>query len=284
MADYINDCVLNEDGCTPVRISVVTPVYNRKDVMHRSLRSSLHFVQSGEFLELVVVDDGSSDGSLHEIESQYADVIQSGQLKLIKLAQNVGVSAAKNAGALASQGDWIIFMDSDDWFVSGSVQAMLRLIRQSSDCAVLFFRCQDQLKSELIGRPMAAQRLTIQQMVNNGTPGECLPVVKRDSVLSHPYPAELRGSEGLSYLAMLSSGQKIFLSDLIVREYQDIADNRLSSPAGLRKRSPYLVRHNLRMLKYWKSATISTQIGWCIRISYYSFWSVQQFLQRLMNR
>lgn len=284
MANCKNDKVLNDDCADPKRISVVTPVYNRQDVMHRSLQSSLSLVQSGAFFELVVVDDGSSDGTLHEIESKYADEINSGQLKLIKLQHNAGVSAAKNAGAMAANGDWIVFMDSDDWFVVDSIPSMLSLMQQQHNSAVLFFRCQDQLKAELIGRPMSAQHLTIRQMVNSGTPGECLPVVKRDSILRHPYPSELRGSEGLSYLAMLSAGDSIFLSDLIVREYQDVADNRLSSPSGLRKRAPYLVKHNLRMMKYWRAATFSTCMGWVLRVGYYSYWSIQQFVQRFFNR
>ena len=284
MTDHKINMVAATAVVLPLSLSVVTPVYNRQDVMHRSLCSSLQLVQSGIATELVVVDDGSSDHSVQEIETQYADFISSGQLKLISLQKNGGVSAAKNAGAAAASGDWIIFMDSDDWFVAGAVQQMLMQIRQHQDCAVLFFRCQDQLKAELIGRPMTAQLLTIRQMINNGTPGECLPVVKRSSILRHPYPAELRGSEGLSYLAMLNSGQTIFLSELVVREYQDSAENRLSSPSGLRKRSPYLVRHNLRLLRYWKFATVATLAGWCLRIGYYSFWSLQQFLQRYLMR
>lgn len=258
--------------------SVVTPVYNRSSLMHRSLQSSLALIAAGFFSELVVVDDGSTDDSVAVIRRQYAQAIAEGTLRLIELGVNQGVAAAKNAGAQAATGDWLIFMDSDDWFVDAQVPAMLQNMQQKHAADVFFFRCRDQQSRALIGRPMSARELSLADMLNGGTPGECLPVVRRSVILQHLYPAALRGSEGLSYLAMLKAGFRIHLSELVVREYDDISTERLSSPAGLKKRARFLFLHNVQMLKYWRHARLSTLCGWLARLGYYGMLTLRNWL------
>ncbi len=253
-----------------MNIAIVTPVFNRADSMHKSLQSSLALVNAGIACQLVVVDDASTDDSVSQIKSKYLAEIAAGQLTLVELPENLGVSGAKNAGALAATADWIVFMDSDDWFVPEAVDELRNALNQHPAYAAVFFRCQDQTSGQLIGKSAVAEDLTLATLLNSGTPGECLPVVRRSDILAIPYPTELRGSEGLTYLAMLHSGRKIYISDLIAREYDNSGTDRLSSRQGLRKRAGYLVRHNLNCLRYTRYAQAKTVIGWLIRIVYYS--------------
>ncbi len=253
-----------------MNVAIVTPVFNRADLMHRSLQSSLALVNAGFACQLVVVDDASTDDSVCQIKSKYSAEIADGKLTLVELPENLGVSGAKNAGALAAAADWIVFMDSDDWFVPEAVDVIRNELNQHAAYAAVFFRCQDQTTGRLIGKSATAEDLTLVTLLNSGTPGECLPVVRRADILATPYPTELRGSEGLTYLAMLHSGRKIYLSDVIAREYDNSGTDRLSSRQGLRKRAGYLVRHNLRCLRYARYAQPKTVVGWLIRIVYYS--------------
>ncbi|MBD2165771.1 glycosyltransferase family 2 protein [Calothrix membranacea FACHB-236] len=87
-------------------ISVVIPTYNRKHIIDRALNSVLSQTLLPQ--EIIVVDDGSTDGTGEWIESNYINVT------LIKLPQNRGASYARNMGILASTGDYIAFLDSDD--------------------------------------------------------------------------------------------------------------------------------------------------------------------------
>ncbi len=86
-------------------ISVVIPTYNRASLVERAIRSVL--AQHFSAYEIVVVDDGSSDDTVHRISRNFPDI------QLIT-QPNRGVSAARNAGINAAIGEWIAFLDSDD--------------------------------------------------------------------------------------------------------------------------------------------------------------------------
>lgn len=255
-----------------MKISIVTPVFNRAALMHKSLQSSLALVNAGIAAELVVIDDASTDDTVQQLQQRYSAEIKDGRIKFSTLPVNLGVAGAKNAGAALATGDWLIFMDSDDWFVKDAVPAMVEVLRQQQHYDVVFFRCQDQKQQQLIGAEVPATDISLKTLLNGGTPGECLPVVKRQTMLAHPYPTRLRGSEGLTYLQILKAGGCIHLSDLVVREYEDAALDRLSSRAGLRKRAGALCLHNLCLLCYLPQASAKTALGWFLRIGYYGFW------------
>lgn len=86
-------------------VSVIIPVHNRPVLVKRALSSVVN--QSFKNLELIVVDDGSTDSTPLEVEKSYPDV------KLIKTLHR-GVSAARNAGIKVSSGEYVAFLDSDD--------------------------------------------------------------------------------------------------------------------------------------------------------------------------
>ncbi len=91
-------------------ISVVIPVHNRADRIGPALQSVL-----GQTLpprEVIVVDDGSDDGTARELESLGESI------RVVRLPENRGVSAARNAGAAVAQSSWIAFLDSDDHWAS----------------------------------------------------------------------------------------------------------------------------------------------------------------------
>lgn len=88
-----------------MKISVIIPTYNRKFFLKRSVDSVLK--QTLKPYEIIIIDDGSSDGTSSMIKESYPAV------NLIR-QENKGVSAARNTGIRSSSGDWICFLDSDD--------------------------------------------------------------------------------------------------------------------------------------------------------------------------
>jgi len=89
----------------PVAVSVIIPTYNRM----RPLEDAVKSVQSQTYrdFELIIVDDGSTDGTDRLIEKSAPDAVYIRQ-------ENRGVSSARNRGILASKGKYIAFLDSDD--------------------------------------------------------------------------------------------------------------------------------------------------------------------------
>lgn len=113
------------------RLSVVVPVYNVGDLLAASLDSIL--AQPVRDLEVVVVDDGSTDGCT-QIARAYA--AQHPQVRLI-VQDNRGVSAARNRAVEACTGDLLTFVDPDDIVPADAWQAMIRTLgRTGSDFVV----------------------------------------------------------------------------------------------------------------------------------------------------
>ena len=86
-------------------ISVIIPTFNRKKLLERALSSV--FKQTLQPDEILVIDNGSTDGTVEMLSNKYPNVI------CIEEIRN-GVSAARNAGVLKAKSQWIAFLDSDD--------------------------------------------------------------------------------------------------------------------------------------------------------------------------
>ncbi len=95
-------------------VSVVIPVYNRGEVIGLTLDSVLN--QTVEAFEILVVDDGSTDGSADWIEAHYE-----GLVRVIRQS-NGGVARARNRGWREAKGEWIAFLDHDDQFRSSKLE------------------------------------------------------------------------------------------------------------------------------------------------------------------
>ena len=106
------------------RISVVIPLYNKEAEVERALRSVIE--QSLAPREIIVVDDGSTDGSRAIVERIIAEHPEAG-IRLIT-QPNGGVSAARNRGIAEAKGDYIALLDADDVWLTGYIAEVCRLM------------------------------------------------------------------------------------------------------------------------------------------------------------
>ncbi len=113
-------------------ISVIVPVYNTKEYLSFCLESILN--QTYKNIEVIVVDDGSEDGSL-EICMEYAD--RDSRVTVIKNAHQ-GVVLARRSGADKAKGEYCIFVDSDDWIAENLIESVLALTDEGSADIVNF--------------------------------------------------------------------------------------------------------------------------------------------------
>ena len=109
-----------------VKISIVIPIYNAEDHLQRCVDSVLN--QTEKNIEIILVDDGSTDNSI-EICKNYLN--QDKRVQLIH-QENSGVSAARNRGIEQACGEYIGFIDSDDWIEPNMYECLLREANQAS--------------------------------------------------------------------------------------------------------------------------------------------------------
>ena len=106
------------------QISVIVPVYNVEDYLARCVDSIL--AQTYENLEVILVDDGARDSS-GSICDAYA--ARDPRVKVIH-KENGGLSSARNAGLDAARGDYIAFVDSDDWISEDAYSHLMELMEK----------------------------------------------------------------------------------------------------------------------------------------------------------
>ena len=109
-------------------VSVIIPSFNRRHCLPRALDSVL--AQTVPALEIIVVDDGSSDGTRSLIESDYPQVTYLWQ-------PNRGVSAARNTGIDRARGHWLAFLDSDDEWLPPKLERQLALASSMPHCPLV---------------------------------------------------------------------------------------------------------------------------------------------------
>ena len=115
-------------------VSIIVPVYNIKEYLERCAASLLG--QSCGDLEVLLVDDGSTDGS-----GELCDALErtDGRIRVIH-KENGGLSDARNAGLDAAAGEWLLFVDGDDYLVSDAVERLMAHAREDVDFVQFFYR------------------------------------------------------------------------------------------------------------------------------------------------
>jgi glycosyltransferase involved in cell wall biosynthesis len=118
------------------KVSVVIPCYNQARFLGEAIQSVL--CQGYADLEIVIVDDGSSDGT-EEVASGYAEV--DSRVKLIR-QENQGLAAARNRGLAGVGGEYVVFLDSDDRLLSGALEVGVRELEAHPGCAFASGLCR----------------------------------------------------------------------------------------------------------------------------------------------
>ncbi|MCM3338765.1 glycosyltransferase [Paenibacillus sp. MER TA 81-3] len=127
---------------TKSKLSVVIANYNKEQYLEQCLNSVIG--QTLENIEIIVVDDGSTDNS-SEILKRYEK-----QYKYIKVytQENAGVSAARNTGLKYAQGEYITFLDADDYVNPMAYEQLYKLvIKENADIGIANIECFNEYKN-----------------------------------------------------------------------------------------------------------------------------------------
>jgi teichuronic acid biosynthesis glycosyltransferase TuaG len=201
--------------------SVVIPVYNRREKLLRAIRSVSNLIRSpGDRLEVVVVDDASTDGS--------GDVARNaGVDRVLILQENSGVTEAKNRGIAASAGEILIFLDSDDELMRYALVKIREHFEQNPHIDILFGACVDRDGQIMHSRDAKLGVLTYKHLLATSAPGEFLPVVKRKVFEKILFESKLKGFEGITWLKAARTGFILHYSGEVLRIYDKEGEDRL---------------------------------------------------------
>ena len=114
-----------------ISISIIVPVYKVELYVSKCILSIIEQENCGASLECIIVDDGSPDNSMTEIHSivdQYNGTIS---FIFLKHEKNKGLSAARNSGIDVAHGDYIMFVDSDDWLPTNSILKFVEILQDN---------------------------------------------------------------------------------------------------------------------------------------------------------
>lgn len=155
-----------------MQISVIIPSYNRRYFLHAALDSV--FQQTFAAAEVIVVDDGSEDGTQSDITQHFPQVHYIYQ-------HNRGVSAARNRGIAEAKYDWIAFLDSDDLWRHNKLEAQVRALNENPQVKI----CHSNETWLRNGQPL--KQLSKHKKRGGYIFAHCLPlcVISPSSVLMH---------------------------------------------------------------------------------------------------
>lgn len=120
------------DPATAVLASVIIPAHNAEAFLAEAVRSVL--AQTRRELELIIVDDGSTDGT-RRLADGFRDA--DSRVRVVGKA-NGGLSSARNAGIDAASGDMLCFLDADDIFLPDKLERQVRFLEQFPGCDLVF--------------------------------------------------------------------------------------------------------------------------------------------------
>lgn len=112
------------------KVSIIVPIYNCEKYLSKCINSLLK--QTYENLEIILVDDGSTDNSL-KICKEYA---KNPKIKLIH-QENMGVSVARNVGLKNSMGEYVAFVDADDYVNNNYIENAVSVLDSNTDFVLL---------------------------------------------------------------------------------------------------------------------------------------------------
>ena len=111
-------------------VSIIIPTYNRRDFLREAIRSVLE--QSFRDFELIVVDDGSDDGTREMIQREFPGLLT------YLYQENQGVSRARNRGLKLAQGEFVAFLDSDDLWLPRKLERQMAFMQSQPKAQICY--------------------------------------------------------------------------------------------------------------------------------------------------
>ena len=165
-----------DDNFQPL-VSVVIPLYNAEEFVYEAVKSVLQ--QTYQRIEVLVVDDGSTDNSLLSLK----EALKQENVRLISIDENKGVANARNQGIELARGEYVCFLDSDDTWSPVKVERQLEhLLKTGADVCCTGYRHVNAGGKELRQVIPPADNICYEKLLNQNVIG-CSTVMAKKDVL-----------------------------------------------------------------------------------------------------
>lgn len=213
------------------KVSIIIPVYNLEDYIENCIRSLLN--QTYENIEILCIDDGSKDGSaaviakLREEDNRIRYIYQ----------ENAGVSSARNKGLESAEGEYLMFIDGDDYMHYQAVEILVKCITEKN-CDMVSahqkhtFSLDEEMNDILDFSCVEAAHEDLFREVNGNVIGKssCAKLFKRNVALNARFPIGIANGEDANFIIrLLDTGIKTCIADVVLYYYYTRENSSVTS-------------------------------------------------------
>lgn len=204
-------------------VSIVVPTYNRASLACRAIDSAL--AQTWPAIEVVVVDDGSTDDTSAALEAYASDP----RVVCVRHELNRGATAAKNTGLDRLTGEFATILDSDDTLVPGAVERLVHEFeRLGDDYGMVFANCADASTGVWTGRGLTESGdVTFVDAITGRFQGEFWGIWRSSALGSRRFDTRVNGGEALVWHDIYRTTRVFYVHEPL-RRYERGGTDRVS--------------------------------------------------------
>lgn len=154
-----------------ISISIIIPVYKVELYVRKCIQSILEQEECGASIECIIVDDCSPDNSMSIIHSLIDNYKGQITFRFLRHEQNKGLSAARNTGLDNAHGDFILFIDSDDWLPSNSISKFANILQRNPDIDMIignyFSSKESSISQNIINKETVLDNFQVRKLLLN---------------------------------------------------------------------------------------------------------------------
>lgn len=188
-----------------MKVSIIIPVYNVEKYLEKCLDSVIN--QTYKQIEIIIINDGSNDATL-DIIKKYSK--ENKKIKYIS-QKNSGQSIARNKGLSIATGDYIMFVDGDDYIDESMVEELIKPCLEDKEIEISF--CDYYLDNEgekIFDYVIKEKNIILKKAFVLSAPSPCLKLFKREILENFKFPENIIYEDLASIPILLAKSNKIF--------------------------------------------------------------------------
>jgi len=266
-----------------IEFSIIIPVYNAEKFLSRCIESVLN--QTFNNFELILINDGSTDNS-GKVCDKYA--LQDNRIKIFH-QKNSGVSAARNLGLENVQGEWVLFIDADDWVESNCLEIINNKIQfTEADLYRFGLRRLNDEKIRYVGCPPNTVKDNKSFIKSkNYRPTGCTYAFKNSIIKewNFRFPIELKRAEDQTFLLKyISKIRNVVLINKILYNYWDHPDSTVNQQTDIHSTMSNILAAN-DVLNFCKQNNVDKFFyGHPVKVLYTDFFCYHLKMQNRNNK